>query len=121
MAFNVDAFREAHRPWAFAAGARTYEARHVSAPAVVDFHARFHAATTERERVRAIQQLLRLAFPRRLSYRWRGDPVRMILALEPAAQREALTDFFACLEGRSPSSPLPTTPGKPSSTPSPTA
>lgn len=115
MVFNVDAFRDAHRPWSFTAGGRTHEARPISAPAVIAFHTAFNAASDEAGRLRALRKLLRLAFPWRLSFRWRGDPVDEVLNLEPAARRAALNDFFASLEGRSGPSAPPTTLGTPSS------
>lgn len=120
MAFSADLFRAAHRPWQLTTGGRTFVARHVSAPAVVAFHTRFAEARSETGRMRALRRLLRLAFPWRFSYLVRGDPVRILARMEPAAQRAALADFFVALEGKSPSSTLPTIPGKPSSTRSPT-
>ena len=119
--FDVDAFRDAHRPFGFSAGGRSFESQHVSAPAVAAFFAAFQIARTEADRARALTKILRLAFPMRLSYRWRGDPVRILLALEPAARNEALLSFFEHLEGKNPSTSLPTIPGEPSSTPKPTA
>ncbi|MEA3245259.1 MAG: hypothetical protein U9Q74_03785 [Gemmatimonadota bacterium] len=121
MAFDLDAFRDAHRPWRYTAGGRTHIARPVSTPAVLAFHAEFNAAADEAGRLRALRRVLRLAFPRRISYRWRGDPVAHILGLEPAARKAAITDFFASLEGKSGPSAPPTTPGTPSSAPSRTA
>lgn len=102
MAFNADAFREAHRPWAFTLQGRTYSARHVSAPQVQAYERRAAAAKTEAQHRRALRILLRRAFPWRVSYLLRGDPVDLVIRLEPAARREALTDFFACLAGKSP-------------------
>jgi len=99
--FDVDAFRAAHQPWSFTVGGRTFGARHVSAVAVQRYEQmRVVAGKDAKRQQRALRWLLRRAFPWRLSYRLRGDPVTLILGLEPAAQRAALIDFFACLSGR---------------------
>jgi len=119
--FNADDFRAAHRPWEFVVDGRRFVAQPVSTPAVLAFHAAVRGRSPER----ALRALLRRAFPWRPSYWWFGDPVQLLLRLEPAAQREALADFFGHLEGK-PTSPLPTkipqTPGtsSPAITPAPT-
>ncbi len=142
MSFNVDAFREAHRPWTFTVGGHSWVARPVSAPAVAAFHAAFRAVQDDEETARAkaagpaewirvfthaerrrtaiITRLLRLAFPWRLSYRWRPshDPVATLLSLEPKARNAAFASFFTCLEGSANPTPLPMTPGTPLSAPS---
>ena len=107
MAFDLRAFREAHRPWAFTtADGRTFEALHVSAPVVQRYEDRVSAAKgDQRQMLAAIRWLLRHAFPWRFSYLLRGDPVKLVLALEPAARNEALADFFACLRGKLPNLP----------------
>jgi hypothetical protein len=116
MAFNLDAFREAHRPWSLTVGARTWTARHVSAREVQAYEHKLAAATDQESKaVAAVRWILRRAFPWRFSYLFRGDPVRICLALEPAARREALTDFFACLLGRNPQPMIPTMNGRKSS------
>jgi len=102
MTFSVDAFRAAHRPWSFAAGGVTWTARHVSTPQILAFNREYEAATTEVARAKSVARLLRIAFPWRLSYLRRGDPVKVLVALEPAARIEALNDFFECLAGKTP-------------------
>ena len=108
MAFDVDVFREAHRPWSFSIGGRAFSARHVSALQVLRYEEQTRDAIQTmakdaprgaRLHVMAVRHLLRLAFPWRPSYLVRGDPVKIIIALEPAARSEALKDFFACLQG----------------------
>lgn len=109
MAFDHKAFREAHRPWSFTtADGRTFQARHVSAPQYERFDDRFNHGTAQERRM-AVAWILRIAFPWRLSYLLRGDPVKILLAMEPAARKEALMDFFACLRGESPIRPQTTT------------
>lgn len=103
MGFNVDAFREAHRPWSFTVGGKTFGARHVSAPDCQRFdRMRVAAGIDAKKHMRAIWWILRRAFPWRPSYMLRGDPVKIILALEPAARGEAMADFFGSLQGLSP-------------------
>jgi hypothetical protein len=103
MAFDVDAFRAAHRPWSFTVGGRTFLARHVSAPQCQRFERERAAAGADQRKHRtAFWRILRAAFPWRPSYLTRGDPVRIILdELEPPARAETLTDFFECLRGES--------------------
>lgn len=101
MAFDLDAFRAAHRPWSFSIDGRTFGARHVSAPRIVQYMGKVAAAAgKERGLRRALRWVLRLAFPWRFSYLVRGDPVDLIFGLEIAARNAALADFFACLEGK---------------------
>lgn len=112
MAFNADDFLAAHRPWSFTIGGRTFGARHVSAPSVQRFEQlRAAAKDNVRRQQFALWWLLRRAFPWRLSYLIRGDPVKIMLRLPPAAQAEALRDFFACLRGETTASPALTTKG----------
>lgn len=109
MAFDVDAFREAHRPWAFTYRGRAFPARHVSALLVLEYEDRVRRAAAvgktnagrgARLHLAALHILLRHAYPWRPTYLIRGDPVKIILGLEPAARAEALKDFFACLQGK---------------------
>jgi len=143
MGFNADDFRAALRPWHFTVGGETWEARPVSAPAVLAFHARFQEIAekegaalvqagadmeaikrvrrqAERFRHEAIETLLRRAFPRRFSFQWRGDPVKKLLALDPPVRNATLADFFGWAAERAGIAPppTPTTPGQPSSPPS---
>lgn len=106
MAFDVTQYRAAHRPFALTVGEgrsrRIFTARHVSAPQVFRFqemHAAAVAAGNRRRQEAAIRWVLRVAFPWRFSYLYRGDPVRLLLAFEPGARREALADFFGVLRG----------------------
>jgi hypothetical protein len=100
VAFDVDAFREAHRPWSFTVGARTFTGRHVSAPAVQRYERLRMSAKNESQLNRALWSVLRRAFPWRVSYLVRGDPVQVIMReLERPARDEALKDFFVCLRG----------------------
>lgn len=131
MAFDVDAVLAAHRAWSFTLGAQTFLARHVSAMTVVEYDHRATEATAllkkyprrgSRAQVMALRWLLRRAFPWRPSYLLRGDPVNLILRLPPAARTETLTDFFACLQGMTPTTdpatlPLRKIPGTPSPAP----
>jgi hypothetical protein len=146
MSFNADRFRAACRPFVFTAGGRAWTARPISAPALARFHdditligaselERMAAASSpvararakqaaERNRGRLLLRLLRLAFPFRFSYCWRGDPVRALLRLPSAERGEAIKSFFLFVEGKPtlsapPLTPaIPTTPGTPSSAPS---
>lgn len=100
MTFDVEAFRAAHRPWTLRVGARAYVAQHVSALQVFRYQELAAAAGADRrEQERALRWILRKAFPWRFSYLRFGDPVRIILGLEPAARSEALQDFFEALRG----------------------
>jgi hypothetical protein len=100
MAFDINAFREAHTPWSFTIGGRRFDARHVSAPTVQSFQRKLTAAGLDGRNVfAAYRWLLRHAFPWRFSYLLRGDPVKIVLALEPQARDAALSDFFECLLG----------------------
>jgi hypothetical protein len=95
--FDLDAYREAHQPFSFAAGGRRYYARHVSAG---QMSAYFRAAETGDIAVieKALRALLRTAFPWRPSFIWRGDPVDLILRrLPPDERRAVMTDFFGFL------------------------
>ena len=107
MGFDADAWRAEHVPWTFTTRGRTYESAPVSVAALQRFFTNTQGAdfaTQERE----LRTVLRVAFPWRPSFQWRGDPVRLLMALEPAARRSALADFF----GRMQDSPtVPATPG----------
>jgi hypothetical protein len=91
--FNADAFLAAQAPWQLTTRGKTYTARAVSAPQV----ARYLAAATGTPAAfkNALESLLREAFPWRPSFRWRGDPVQVILAMPPSQLAATLTDFFA--------------------------
>lgn len=98
MGFDADAWRAEHEPWTFTTRGRTYVASPVSVPVLQRFFTMTQGAdfaTQERE----IERVLRVAFPWRPSFQWRGDPVKLILAMEPAARRSALADFFGRIQG----------------------
>lgn len=122
MSFNADQYREAVRPWVFTVGGRSWEARPVSAEAVLAFHAVIRDRPGDaRACERALLTLLRMAFPWRPSFWWRGDPALLLAGLSPAERGEALQDFFGYLEGKT-RRPLPppdqTTSSGPASPPS---
>jgi hypothetical protein len=120
MPFNVDAFREAHRPWILTVGGRAFAARHVSAPQVQRYQDRIKEAGDDLARFEsAVRWLLRRAFPWRPSYLLRGDPARIVLRLEPAARSAALADVYEALRGTAtpPTQGEPSTSGTPSPTP----
>jgi hypothetical protein len=98
VAFDADAFVAAREAWSLTIGGRTYPARPVSVQQVLTFQQAIAAAGTDaRAYVRAVTVLLRAAFPARWAYLWSPDPVRLVLALDTAAQQAVLTDFFGYL------------------------
>jgi hypothetical protein len=88
-------------PWAVRINGTVHVAKPVSGYRVAWFHGVVEQGVPEASYA-ALAALLRWAFPVRLSNWWRGDPVRLILRLPEAEQREILTDFFAHLAGRAP-------------------
>lgn len=94
--FSADAFVEALEPWSFSVGGRRYVAHPVSAPSVARFLAAC-ATGQPNEALVGLRALLREAFPKRLSFLWRGDPVLEILAMAPRARDATLQDFFGSL------------------------
>lgn len=122
MGFDADAYRRARVPWTLTLDGTTYTATWVSVEVMRRFHESREAVKDSEEGLRAaVRALLREAFPRRVHYRWRGDPVDKLLALETPVLVAALTDFFAWWGARS---QLPGTNGTGSATstgtPSPT-
>ncbi len=97
---DLDALRAAAEPWAFAAGGRTYTARPVSVEQVIAYEAACAGASAAQV-LRARRRLLRLAFPWRPSFWWRGDPVALICAAPPALHRVVMDSFFASLRSSS--------------------
>lgn len=89
--FTAEAYRRAFDPWAFTARGRTHVARPVSAFRVVRF-----LGDAARNPDRALHDLLREAFPRPAWWRrpFTVDPVRVLLALEPAVLSAVMADFF---------------------------
>ena len=116
MGFNADAFLAAHEPWALTLGGRQYVARPVSAPVMLKMQAAIVQAPTAEEQFLLFLSLLRLAFPRRWSYRWSGDPVAKVALLPPAALKELQEDFFGYLAGVTRPRAAPATSGTPSPT-----
>jgi hypothetical protein len=105
--FDLDALREAHRPWAFTTGRRTYVARPVSIEQVIAYEGECIGASVA-VRLRALRRLLRLAFPWRPSFLWRGDPVAIIMGASPPVHHQLVRDFFASLRSPAESTAPPT-------------
>lgn len=110
-AFDADAYRQAREPFELTLGGRTYRARPVSAELVVRLNGEL--AADERRARKAIERLLRAAFPWRASYLWFGDPVRQFLALDVATRNAGLRDFFRFLGDVGTLPPPPATHGTP--------
>lgn len=131
--FDVDAWLEAQEPWTVKLGRRTYRAEPVSVLAVLRFYRAVEEGKTGADAdaayVRAVEALLREAFPYRWRWIWRGDPVRRILGLDPAVQQAVLRDFFewaarrvaAQIQRTTPGSALPSKTPPPSNSPASTA
>lgn len=108
--FDADAYREAREPFELRLNGRTYRARPVSAELV----ARMNGPLTsgdERQARRALERLLRAAFPWRAAYLWLGDPVTAFLRLDVATRNAGLRDFFRFLGDGA--TPPPATHGTP--------
>lgn len=104
--FSAVTWRAAHAPWTFTtARRRTYEARPLSGPRVLQFLVETEGARPA-AREAALEALLREAFPLRWSFVWRGDPVREILRA-PLAEREAILTSFFRFQGVSRLTPPP--------------
>lgn len=88
-------------PWAVRLNGMVHVARPVSGHRVQAFYQAIRGASPEAG-MAALTDLLRWAFPLRLSYWWRGDPVRQLVRLPAEEQRTVLTDFFAHLAGTPP-------------------
>ncbi|MFN2327029.1 MAG: hypothetical protein ABR551_14285 [Gemmatimonadales bacterium] len=88
-------------PWTVRLNGTVHVAKPVSGQRIVWFHQVIEQGVPEASYA-AVQALLRWAFPIRLSNWWRGDPVRQILRLPEAEQREILADFFAHQAGSIP-------------------
>ena len=99
--FNADQWLAAREPWSIVFDQKRFEAAAVSAVEVVDFQSRLAAAGEDLGAAqRAVRDFLRLLFPRRVWYRWRGDPVSRIVAMGTDGQKAVLDDFFAWLGQR---------------------
>jgi len=100
--FDLDACLAAHPPWVFAFGGRAWRAERVSAREVERFlERRRQAGADQAKQRRALWWLLRRAFPWRFSFRRYGDPVTIILGLEPITQTITLIDCLRALGGES--------------------
>lgn len=116
MSFSVDSYRAARRTWTLTIDGRTWVARPVSAEAVLAYQGALGGASPDAG-WKATLALLRLAFPRRPSYWWRGDPVKAfarVIREAPDAAKAALTDFFPMLRGVPMEPPQARTHGMPS-------
>lgn len=102
VTLDLDALRASAEPWAFATGGRTYTARPVSVEQVIAYEAACAGASAA-DVMRARRKLLRLAFPWRPSFWWRGDPVAVICAAPPALHRVVMDSFFVSLRSSPPS------------------
>lgn len=113
MGFDLDQYRQAHAGWALTTRGQTYHARPVSAEQVIVYQGEVLGASP-RIAQRALRKLLRIAFPWRPSFVWRGDPVKIVMGARPHEHRAMVADFFASLAG-SPTLPTPSpTHGTPS-------
>lgn len=91
--FDLDAFREAHRPFVLRAGGREFPARWVSGEQVLAMVAAAQEGGPLAER--ALYRFLRLLWPWRWSYLRPGrDPVRLFARCTPLEQQEWLKGFF---------------------------
>lgn len=113
-ALDLDALRAAHEPWTFQTGGRTYVARPVSIEQVIAHEAECVGASPAAV-MRARRKLLRIAFPWRASFLWRGDPVRVICEASPTVHRAVMDSFFASLQSSSPRPAMRATPPSTSS------
>jgi hypothetical protein len=101
MSFNLDAYRTINVGWSLTVGGRTYRARPVSAEQVIAYLGEMEGASPRRAQ-RALRHLLRHAFPRRVSFWWRGDPVDVVMRARPHEQHAMVQDFFVSLAGPNP-------------------
>lgn len=93
---DLQALREAHQPWSFAAGGRSYVARPVSIEQVIAYEGECVGASPT-ALLAARRKLLRIAFPWRPSFLWRGDPVALIMGATPRVHQALISDFFVSL------------------------
>lgn len=107
MSFSLTSWHAARRTWQLEIDGRSWTARPVSLPVVIAYQQKLLGASpTEGWDLTA--DLLRHAFPWRLSYRWRGDPVKRFRTMArdyPDAARQAMVDFFPYLTGVPPTAP----------------
>jgi hypothetical protein len=106
---DLDAWRANNPTWSLTLDGYTYRARPVSARAVAEWMVALGNAQPG-DGFALFERMFRLAFPWVPSYLWRGDPVKKIMALPPAAFQEVREDFFAHLgAARKPRAPEPNT------------
>lgn len=101
MGFSTTSWHAARRVWTLEIDGRQWVARPVSLPDVITYQTKLLTATAA-EGWELTAALLRLAFPWRPSFWWRGDPVaafRQLARDYPDAARQAMVDFFPCLTG----------------------
>lgn len=98
MAFNADAFIAALEAPTVTINGQTYVGRILSIEEWAPFADRFAAITSgdvsNSDFVTFARDYLRTVFPKKLSYRWLGDPVPALL--KSPALVPTLTDFFVC-------------------------
>lgn len=112
--FSSKAWLDAHQPWTYTTTRRrTYAARPISTPRLIAYFGAMEGASIQRQQIET-RALLREAFPMRLSFAWRGDPVDEIIEAPPEQQGEILRSFFASL-GMMRESPRSKTPSSVSS------
>lgn len=109
-ALDLDALRAASEPWQLTVGGRTYTARPVSIEQMIAHEAECLGASGAVV-MRSRRKLLRIAFPWRPSFWWRGDPVALICESPPAIHRELIQSFYQSLQSlRSPNGTRATPP-----------
>lgn len=98
MGFDADAHLAARRTWELTIAGRSFVARPISVEQVYAFEILSHGLPRALYWA-AFLKLLRLAFPKRLSFWWRGDPVTLFAALPDDAKERARESFFPYLAG----------------------
>jgi hypothetical protein len=120
--FDAAAWRQAQQPWIYrdrwAGRLRSWAARPVSADAVLAAQMEMQGASPSQIR-KLSRRLFRLAFPRRPSMAWRGDPVALIHALPLPAWQAVLESFFESALGRASAKTMPVSSPPTSSSPTP--
>jgi len=95
--FSAKAWHAAHAPWTYTTSrGRTCATRPISTPRLIAYFGAIEGASIARQNAET-RELLREAFPWRVSFLWRGDPVDEILESPPGLRKEILRSFFASL------------------------
>lgn len=89
--------------WSVTLDGYRYVARPVSARKVAEWLPRYLKANGSAQ-LDLMRELFRIAFPWRMSYVWRGDPVERLMALPLPVFLEVRNDFFVLLGVRKASS-----------------